>query len=665
MERPFPPCQAACPVRTDTREYVNLIAWGRFEEALQVIRKVNPFPSVCGRICQHPCEAKCRRGTLDAAIALKELKRFATEIETAPQPVPERPPVTRGTVAVVGAGPAGLTAAQDLRGMGYGVTVIERLGRPGGMLNLIPKYRLPDRVLSKDLEAIIARGIDLRCNCEIGRDVQLSDLQAEGYQAVIVCAGLSRSRGLALPGFGAERFVAAVPLMMDVWAGNPVSVGRKALVIGGGNVAADVARTLRRLGAEQVTMACVESRAELPASEEEIAAALEEGIHLMPSWAPKRVLKRDGRVAGLELMCVTRVFDDKGRFSPQYDPAHVKAVAADMVVLTIGQAGDTSWTVGSAVKLDRRGRILADRELHTTSEPRVFLAGEVLNGPGSAIQAIADGRRAAAIVDEFLRTGLLKTPPPEDRAVVGEFPKAACDKLHRLDRMPMRQVPGPERVGGFQEHDLGYDQAAALREAARCLNCGAGPAIDEVKCASCLACFRLCPLDGVKIQKKMVAAPEACQACGLCAAECPQGAITIGHWTGEQFREQIDRNLDAEPARARAAVVLCAHAEMSRSELDALALRAPHAAAVHLRVPCVTHLAARDLLRLIANGIEEIRVVLCSPAACKHPSGQQRARQVLTAAVQRARAVRPAATIEFIEAGQVLPANPSVQGAPQ
>ena len=264
--------------------------------------------------------------------------------------------------------------------------------------------------------------------------------------------------------------------MMDVWAGNPVQVGRKALVIGGGNVAVDVARTLRRLGAEQVTMACVESRAEIPASEEEIAAAAEEGIRLMPSWGPKSVLKKDGRVAGLELMRVPRVFDEKRRFNPKYDPAHVKVVTADMVVLTIGQAGDTSWTLGSAVKLDRRGRILADRELHTTSEPGVFLAGEVLNGPGSAIQAIADGRRAAAIVDGFLRTGLLKNPPAEDRAVVGEFPKAACDKLHRLDRVPMRQVPGPERLAGFQEHELGYDERAALREAGALpeLRCRAG-----------------------------------------------------------------------------------------------------------------------------------------------------------------------------------------------
>ena len=197
----------------------------------------------------------------------------------------------------------------------------------------------------------------------------------------------------------------------------------------------------------------------------------------------------------------------------------------------------------------------------------------------------------------------MKSPPPEERAIVGEFPKAAHDKLHRLDRMPMPQVPGPERLEGFQEHELGYDQAAALTEAGRCLNCGAGPTIDEVKCASCLACFRLCPLDGITIEKKMVAAPETCQACGLCAAECPQGAITVGHWTREQFREQIDRNLDAiRPSRPRAAVVMCAHAATAKSESDA--------AAVHLRVPCVTHLAARDLLRLVANGIEEIRVVL-------------------------------------------------------
>jgi len=197
----FPPCQAACPVHTDTRDYARLIAWGRFEEALEAVRRYNPFPSVCGRICHHPCEERCRRRELDAPVALKDLKRFVTEVMAdRPAPLPESPPATRGKVAVVGAGPAGLTAAQDLRGMGYAVTVIDRLPRPGGMLNLIPRYRLPEHVLRRDIETILARGIDLRCNCEVGRDLRLADLRADGYRAIVVCAGLSRSRGWPCPG---------------------------------------------------------------------------------------------------------------------------------------------------------------------------------------------------------------------------------------------------------------------------------------------------------------------------------------------------------------------------------------------------------------------------------------------------------------------------------
>ena len=673
MERPLPPCQAACPVHTDTRKYAQLIAWGRFEEALEVVRKVNPLPSVCGRICQHPCEEKCRRGGLDAAVALKELKRFVSETVAASSPAvpqaetraPDLAAATQGKVAVIGAGPAGLTAAQDLRGMGYAVTVFERLPQAGGMLNLIPNYRLPERVLKKDIEAILAHGIELRCNCEIGRDMQLADLSAEGYRAVIVCAGLSRSRGLALPGFGAERFVAAIPLMMDVWAGKEVQVGQRALVIGGGNVAVDVARTLRRLGAEEVAMACVESSAEIPATEEEIAAASEEGIRVMPSWGPKRVLKRDGRVAGLEMMRVTSVFDANGRFNPQYDFTHLKVVTADMIVLTIGQAGDTSWTRGSGAALDRRGRVVADRNLHTTSERGVFLAGEVLHGPGNAVEAIADGHRVAAIVDQFVRTGQVKALPSATQPVVADFPESVRENLCRLDRVPMPQTPVATRLKGFDEHDLGYDEAAALREAARCLNCGAGPVIDEDKCAFCLTCFRLCPLNGIGIGKKMTTSPESCQACGLCAAECPQAAIVLDHWPNEQLRDQIVQAIEeARPAEVSAAVVRCVHTAGTRKEL-APAVELGDGATIHLNIPCLTHLTPLDIMLLVGNGIERIRIAICGPETCKHASSQRRARQVLSAAAQRAREIRPSVQIEFAEIHQPALETPATQGVDQ
>jgi NADPH-dependent glutamate synthase beta subunit-like oxidoreductase len=643
---------------------VRLIGLGRFEEALEVVRKVNPFPSVCGRICQHPCEEKCRRAVLDAPVALKELKRFITEVESASEWVPRSLPVTRGKVAVVGAGPAGLTAAQDLREMGYAVTVFERLQRPGGMLNLIPKYRLPEQVLNRDLDMIFARGIELRCNCELGTDLRLSELRSDGYEAIVVSAGLSRSRGLALPGFGAQRFVAAIPLMMDVWLGRPVKVGRKALVVGGGNVAVDVARTIRRLGAEEVTIACVESLSEIPATEEEIAAAHEEGIRLMTSWGPKRILKGDGHVAGMELMRVTSVFDEKGRFDPHYDLAQLKVVTTDMIVLAIGQAGDTRWTRGSEVKLDRRGRLVADRTLHTTSEPGVFLAGEVLHGPGNVIDAIADGHRVASIAEQFIRTGETKPAPDETYRVVGEFPEAVRADLKSLERVPPRQLPVGERLKGFEEHELGYAQAAALREAARCLNCGSGPAIDEQKCAFCLTCFRLCPLDGIEIGKKMRVSPEACQACGLCAAECPQRAITLKHWPNEALREQIAAAVKKQGAAAPSeAVVRCVHAASTRDDLADSPARRGSDGTIRLNVPCVTHLTALDLVLLVAHGVDHIRVEMCPVELCKHPSARERAKQVLSGAAQRARTVRPNVGLAFAEIERPNVEDTAAEGA--
>jgi ferredoxin len=272
----------------------------------------------------------------------------------------------------------------------------------------------------------------------------------------------------------------------------------------------------------------------------------------------------------------------------------------------------------------------------------VFLAGEVLRGPGSAIQAIADGHRAAALADQFLRTGAAKAAPAEVLPVVGEFPKAAQDQLRRMDRVPAPLLPREERLRGFHEHELGYDEAAALQEAGRCLNCGAGPVIDEEKCAFCLTCFRLCPVGGIEIGKKMVTAPQACQACGLCAAECPQGAISMGHWPNSELHAELIQALKGHlGAPATAVVVQCIHAAANRGDLAARPASA--GGVVHLGVPCITHFTAADLMLLIANGIQTVEVRLCAPSACKHASGQGRVKQVLTAAVQRARAVRPKA----------------------
>ncbi|MBM4043001.1 MAG: FAD-binding protein, partial [Planctomycetes bacterium] len=381
-------------MRTDSGRYARLVAERRYDDAFAVITRTNPFPSVCAHICQRPCEKKCRRGQLDAPVGIRALKHFV--VEHAARPAPAQPTLdAKRRVAIIGAGPAGLTAALDLRRRGCRVSVFERLSRPGGMLNVIPRYRLPQEALDADVQAILAEGVELTCNWEAGRDGAPTDLLEKGFDAVVVASGLSRSRGIALPGFGAQRFTAAIPWMADVWLGNRVDVGRRVAVIGGGNVAADVARTARRLGADFVAMICLESRKEMPAEPEEIRLAEAEGIQIITRQAPKRVLNREGQIAAIELMAVTSVFDEAGRFRPTYDPARIRTLNVDMVVLSVGQAPDRSWARGTAIRTDHRGRVVADRDTHQTSHPRVFLAGEALRGPGSAIEAVADGHRVA------------------------------------------------------------------------------------------------------------------------------------------------------------------------------------------------------------------------------------------------------------------------------
>ncbi|MBM4030813.1 MAG: FAD-binding protein, partial [Planctomycetes bacterium] len=320
-------------MRTDSGRYARLVAERRYDDAFAVITRTNPFPSVCAHICQRPCEKKCRRGQLDAPVGIRALKHFVVEhVGHRPEARATAqaaqggtggggtgvPPVTEAKrrVAVIGAGPAGLTAALDLRRRGCRTCVFERLGRPGGMLNVIPRYRLPQEALDADVQAILAEGVELTCNWEAGRDGAPTDLLDRGFDAVVVASGLSRSRGIALPGFGAQRFTAAIPWMADVWLGNSVDVGRRVAVIGGGNVAADVARTARRLGADYVAMICLESRKEMPAEPEEIRLAEAEGIQIITRQAPKRVLNREGQIAAIELMAVTSVFDEAGRFRP-------------------------------------------------------------------------------------------------------------------------------------------------------------------------------------------------------------------------------------------------------------------------------------------------------------------------------------------------------------
>ena len=596
----IPPCQAGCPVRTDAGRYARLVAEGRYEEAFQVIGRTNPFPSVCAHICQRPCEKKCRRGQVDAPVGLRALKHFVVERLGRRGPAPAAPGAeARWRVAVIGAGPAGLTAALDLRRRGCRVSVFERLDRPGGMLNVIPHYRLPQEALDADVQAILAAGIELTCNWEVGRDGTATDLLEKGYDAVVVATGLSRSRGIAVPGFGAQRFVAAIPWMTDVWLGNRVDLGRRVAVIGGGNVAADVARTARRLGAEYVALICLESREEMPAEPEEVALAEAEGIHVLPRQALRRVMNHDGRIAAVELMAVLSVFDEAGRFRPTYDPARIRTLGVDMVILSIGQAPDRSWATGAAIRTDHRGRIVADRDTHQASHPRVFLAGEALRGPGSAIQAVADGHRVAEVVTGFLETGTAAKPEADSAVPLEPYPAETVGLLRKMATV----APEPEP---FAPAEPLLEESAAWREGSRCLGCLAGAVIDDARCASCLTCFRVCPLHAVEIGQAMTSNPARCQACGLCAAVCPAGAITLSVWDAASGDALVPPPAAAASARGTAAIV-CHHDGHQKPQADEV-----------IGVPCLARLKPVDVLRLFRRGHQTVTLHPCPPEACKY-----------------------------------------------
>lgn len=496
-KRGIPPCRSTCPAGTNAQGYVALISQGKFAEALEVVRRRMPFAGICGRICHHPCETACNRGQYDEPVAIALLKRAAYDFgwEEAQEKEQEsfRPPTLREEkIAVVGAGPAGLTAAQDLALEGYQVTVYDALPEPGGMLRAgIPRYRLPLEVVDCETRRILNLGVKFVPHTRLGRDITLEELRAQ-YQAVILAVGLQESRQLKIPGADLIGVLPGLAFLRQTSLGERVEIGRRVVVIGGGNVAMDVARTARRLGAEEVHIACLEARPEMPAHPWEIEEALEEGIILHTSWGPKSFLGRDGRVTGVELMQCTQVFDEEGRFSPQYNPQVTQTLPADTVLVAIGQAADLSFLDENTGLQVNRGLIAADSLTLATSLPGVFACGDVVRGPSSVVEAVASGHEVAETVKRYLsgmdlgagRTAEKpeKLGPPEN---VVPFPAR---------RVKQPQAPPEERIKDFREVYQGYTREMAIEEARRCLNCGI--------CSECLQCEAVCKKKAVEHGQK-------------------------------------------------------------------------------------------------------------------------------------------------------------------
>jgi len=466
------PCEEACPIHTDVPSYVMAIAQGKFREALDVIREVNPFPSVCGRVCHHPCEEVCNRGRVDRPIAIQWLKRKVADmgLEDTPTPVERR---RQERVAIVGSGPAGLTAAYDLVRTGYGVTVYESLPVPGGMLTVgIPEFILPRNVALSEIDYIRKLGVNIRSKMTLGQDFTLDDLWSTGYKAILLALGCQKGVALSIPGANLEGVQLALPLLRKVRLGEPVSLEGRVVIVGGGNVAMDAARTALRLGAGEVHLACLEALKDIPAFPWEVEATTREKVRFHNSLAPQEFKSKDGRrISGIDFKRVaSTLVDDKGRISwtLQQGPGSDFSMEADEVIIAIGQSPEIPQ--GDGLKLTEQALVAVDPDKLATSIPGVFAAGDIVQGAGTVIEAIAEGHRAAAVIDSYL-SGTEAPAKNARREVVELDPKLAPRFFQKRERWSMPALPTQDAVRCFDEVYLGYTDWAAVQEARRCLNC--------------------------------------------------------------------------------------------------------------------------------------------------------------------------------------------------
>lgn len=507
------PCKMTCPAHISIQGYVNLIGEGRFKDALDVIRMRIPFPSVCGRACYHPCEDKCNRKDVDAPVAINQLKRFVSDLELEEAGVienfsgvdraadPSRQPAKikekviekrEERVAIIGAGPAGLTAAHDLAQLGFPVTVFERLPVAGGMLAVgMPEYRLPMKVVDYEVDRIRRLGVEIKLNTKIDKDKGIDWLFGQGYKAVYIAVGAHGSMKLGIPGENLPGVMSGIELLRKAKLGEKVELGKNVIVIGGGNVAIDVARTALRLGADKVKMLCLENENEMPAWDWEVEEAKEEGIEVINCWGPKAIREKDGKAAGVEFKLCTCVFDAQGKFCPQYDESRTCFHEADQVIVSIGQRTETEFIDdGSGVEVSRRGTVVVDEKTAATARAGVFAGGDCAAGPGMAIQAIAAGKNAAVSIVRYLNGEPLDAPRYEDG--LKEVTPIEEEKLKAADKTPrQRSVPLPveKRHRNFNEIERTFSPEQAMAEAKRCLRCG--------PCSDCRMCELTCQQNAI------------------------------------------------------------------------------------------------------------------------------------------------------------------------
>ncbi|MBN1692725.1 MAG: indolepyruvate ferredoxin oxidoreductase subunit alpha [Dehalococcoidales bacterium] len=511
-----PYCQAACPLHIDIRGYIGLIKEGRFDEALALIKETLPFPSIIGRVCTRPCEAKCKRSEVEEPIAINALKRAAADFGKYTEDysiVAEK----REKVAVVGGGPAGMMAAYDLRKMGYKVTIFEALSKLGGMMAVgIPEFRLPRDVLGKETDIVSKLGVEIRLNTRVGKDVTLAELK-KGYNAVFIAAGAHRGRSLGISNDNADGVIDGTEFLYKVNTGEKVDVEDKVVVVGGGNVAVDCARTCVRLGFKDVNIVYRRSREEMPAIADEVNEAEHEGVKLTILSGPNKVVVKDGKVAGLE--CIKMKLgepDASGRRRPVPVAGSEFVVETGLIIAAVGEEPDLAFMTGDDGKAISKGYIKADPVTLETNVKGVFAGGDVVTGAATVIQALAAGRKAAKSIDKYLKGEPLNVGR-ESEAVFESKLIVDTWGIPEESRTVTPVLPVAQRKGNFKEVETGLTKEKAIKEAKRCLQC------------DCKICIDLLGCPALIMDKGKVAVDAAgCPGCGVCAQVCPHDAIKAG-----------------------------------------------------------------------------------------------------------------------------------------
>jgi len=509
------PCKTACPAHIAVQGYIKMAAEGRYLDALKLIKQDNPFPAVCGSICNRRCEDACTRGTIDSPVAIDEIKRFIAEQELKAETryVPARRTYRASTedyaehIAVIGAGPAGMSCAYYLANMGYPVTVFEKNPVPGGMLTLgIPNFRLEKDVVNAEIEVLREMGVEFKCGVEVGKDVTLDELRAQGYKGFFLGIGAQKSSALRIPGEELEGVFGGVEFMREVNLGSKPAIGDKVAVIGGGNVAMDVCRTAVRLGAKETYVVYRRSEDEMPADKMEVAEAKEEGVKFLFLNAPAEIIGEDGKVKALkvEVMELGEP-DEKGRRKP-VGTGKFETIEVSAVIGAIGQKVDLGGIAPEGMTFNKNGTIIADAVTLQTSQPDVFVGGDVYTGPKFAIDAIAAGREAAISLHRYVHPGQSLTLARNRRDFIELDKSNLAIAVESFDNSS-RQVPGHDakKAKSFSNDRMAFTEEQVKKEASRCLGCGA-TVVDENKCIGCGLCTTKCEFDAIHLRREL---PEA------------------------------------------------------------------------------------------------------------------------------------------------------------